>query len=139
MEGIAALPFPGEVPSALADIVTRFQQMKSSAGEIHTELHLVKPILKLLGFAFESKPMFFEEQIKGPDYALFRSEEERLRSASLWGTRSYYDNLLGLLVVKRYGRNLEEGISGFYLDLKTAYPCTSPCISQRSRAHPGAY
>jgi hypothetical protein len=122
MEGIAALPFPGEVPSALADIVTRFQQMKSSAGEIHTELHLVKPILKLLGFAFESKPMFFEEQIKGPDYALFRSEEERLRSASLWGTRSYYDNLLGLLVVKRYGRNLEEGISGFYLDFENRIP-----------------
>jgi len=122
IEGIAALPFPGDVPSALADIVTRFQQMKSSAGEIHTELHLVKPILKLLGFAFESKPMFFEEQIKGPDYALFRSEEERLRSASLWGTRSYYDNLLGLLVVKRYGRNLEEGISGFYLDFENRIP-----------------
>jgi len=122
MEGIAALPLPGEVPSALADIVTRFQQMKSSASEIHTELHLVKPILKLLGFAFESKPMFFEEQIKGPDFALFRSEEERLRSASLWGTRSYYDNLLGLLVVKRYGRNLEEGISGFYLDFENRMP-----------------
>ncbi len=122
MEGIAALPTPGEVPSALADIVTRFQHMKSSASEIHTELHLVKPILKLLGFAFESKPMFFEEQIKGPDFALFRSEEERLRSASLWGTRSYYEDLLGLLVVKRYGRNLEEGISGFYLDFENRIP-----------------
>ncbi len=122
IETIAALPAPGETPSILVDIVTRFQDMKGFASEIHTELHLVKPILKLLGFAFESKPMFFEEQIKGPDFALFRSEEERLRSASLWGTRSYYDNLLGLLVVKRYGRNLEEGIGGFYLDFENRIP-----------------
>ena len=104
------------------EIVTRFQQMKAFASEIHTELHLVKPILKLLGFAFESKPMFFEEQIKGPDFALFRSEQERVASSSQWGTRSYYHNLLGLLLVKRYGRNLEEGISGFYLDFENRIP-----------------
>ena len=122
VETIAALSTPEEIPSALVDIVSRFQQMKEFASEIHTELHLVKPILKLLGFAFEAKPMFFEERIKGPDFALFRSEQERLRSASRWGTRSYYDNLLGLLVVKRYGRNLEEGISGFYLDFENRIP-----------------
>jgi hypothetical protein len=121
-ERIAALPAKEEVCSTLVEVVTRFQQMKAFATEIHTELHLVKPILKLLGFAFESKPMFFEEHIKGPDFALFRSEQERVKSSAQWGTRSYYENLLGLLVVKRYGRNLEEGISGFFLDFENRIP-----------------
>ena len=121
-ERISALPAGEEVCSTLVEVVTRFQKMEAFASEIHTELHLVKPILKLLGFAFESKPMFFEEHIKGPDFALFRSEEDRLKSPAQWGTRSYYENLLGLLVVKRYGRSLEEGIGGFFLDFENRIP-----------------
>jgi hypothetical protein len=96
--------------------------MGAFASEIHTELHLVKPVLKLLGFAFETKPMFFEEHVKGADFALFRSEQELVKGSSQWGTRSYYENVLGLLIVKRYGRNLEEGISGFYLDFENRIP-----------------
>lgn len=121
-ERIIAMPGPQEVCTTLVDVVTRFQQMGAFASEIHTELHLVKPILKLLGFAFESKPMFFEEHVKGADFALFRSEQDALRSSSQWGTRSYYENVLSLLIVKRYGRNLEEGISGFYLDFENRIP-----------------
>jgi hypothetical protein len=121
-ERIAALPAPEEVCSSLIDVVTRFQRMGAFASEIQTELHLVKPILKLLGFAFESKPMFFEEHVKGADFALFRSEQELIKGSSQWGTRSYYENVLGLLIVKRYGRNLEEGISGFYLDFENRIP-----------------
>ena len=122
MQRIAALPREEAASAALIETVTRFAEMRAFASEIHTELHLVKPILKVLGYAFESKPRFFEEQVKAPDYALFRSEEERMQSTPLWGTKSYYEQVLAVLLVKRYGRNLEEGISGFYLDFENRIP-----------------
>jgi hypothetical protein len=34
----------------------------------------------------------------------------------------YYFNTLGILLLKRYGRNLEEGISGFYLEFENRIP-----------------
>ncbi len=122
MQRIALLPRQEAASGALVDIVTRFEKMRAFASEIHTELHLVKPILKVLGYVFESKPQFFEERIKGPDFALFTSEEQRLKSAPLWGTKPYYEQVLALLLVKRYGRNLEEGISGFYLEFENRIP-----------------
>ncbi|HVN98338.1 MAG TPA: hypothetical protein VMT62_18065 [Syntrophorhabdaceae bacterium] len=102
--------------------MAKFQDIKQFASEIHTEIHLIKPVLKLLGYAYESKPKFFEEQIKGPDAALFASDEDYVRSSSLWGTEEYYAHARGLLVLKRYGRNLEEGISGFYLEFENRIP-----------------
>jgi hypothetical protein len=122
LERISGLPRDEETCDSLVDVVTSFQEMKAFASEAHTELHLVKPILKTLGFAFESKPKFFEEQIKNPDFALFRSEPDRLGASSRWGTKAYYENVLGLLMVKRYGRNLEEGIGGFFLDFENRIP-----------------
>jgi hypothetical protein len=122
MQRIALLPRQEAALSALVDIVTRFEKMRTFASEIHTELHLVKPILKVLGYVSESKPQFFEERIKGPDFALFTSEEQRLKSSPLWGTKPYYEQVLALLLVKRYGRNLEEGISGFYLEFENRIP-----------------
>ncbi len=122
MQRIAVLPRQEAASNALVDIVTRFEKMRAFASEIHTELHLVKPILKVLGYVFESKPQFFEEKIKGADFALFASEEQRLKSSPLWGTKPYYEQVLALLLVKRYGRNLEEGISGFYLDFENRMP-----------------
>ncbi len=119
---IGSLPALSEQAAALAAIVRDFGAMKNFAGEIQTELHLVKPILKTLGYAFESKPKFFEEHIKDPDFALFESEEKRAKSAPLWGTKAYYENSLALLQVKRYGRTLEEGISGFYLEFENRMP-----------------
>ncbi len=111
-----------EVYTLLREILVRFQAIKTFASEIHTETHLIKPMLKLLGYAYESKPKFFEEHIKGPDTALFSSDEERVKSSSLWGTQEYYSNTLGILLLKRYGRNLEEGISGFYLEFENRIP-----------------
>jgi len=122
IQRIALLAREEAASSALVDIVTHFEKMRAFASEIHTELHLVKPILKVLGYTFESKPQFFEEGIKGPDFALFKSEEERLKSSPLWGTKPYYEQVLAVLLVKRYGRNLEEGISGFYLDFENRIP-----------------
>jgi hypothetical protein len=122
MQRIAALPKEEAASAALIEIVTHFEGMRAFASEIHTELHLVKPVLKVLGYAFESKPRFFEEQVKAPDFALFRSEEERVQSSPLWGTRSYYERVLAVLLVKRYGKNLEEGISGFYLEFENRIP-----------------
>jgi hypothetical protein len=122
MQRIALLARQEAALSALIDIVTHFEKMRAFASEIHTEIHLVKPILKVLGYTFESKPQFFEEGIKGPDFALFKSEEERLKSSPLWGTKPYYEQVLAVLLVKRYGRNLEEGISGFYLDFENRIP-----------------
>ena len=122
VQRIALLPRKEEALTALVDIVTHFEKMGAFASEIHTELHLVKPILKVLGYVSESKPQFFEERIKGPDFALFTSEEQRLKSSPLWGTKPYYEQVLALLIVKRYGRNLEEGISGFYLEFENRIP-----------------
>lgn len=119
---ILLMPHEEELYAALQEILVKFQEIKAFASEIHTETHLIKPMLKLLGYAYESKPKFFEEQIKGPDVALFSTDEERVKNSSLWGTQEYYSNTLGILLLKRYGRNLEEGISGFYLEFENRIP-----------------
>ena len=119
---ILLMPHEEELYASLQEILVKFQEIKTFASEIHTETHLIKPMLKLLGYAYESKPKFFEEQIKGPDVALFSSDEERVKNSSLWGTQEYYSNTLGILLLKRYGRNLEEGISGFYLEFENRIP-----------------
>lgn len=122
VDKILAMPREIAAYGALIETILHFQQMKGSASEIHTEIHLVKPILKILGYSFESKPKFFEDGIKEPDFALFKSDEERADSSRLWGTPAYYEKVLGLLLAKRYGRKLEEGIGGFYLDFESGIP-----------------
>jgi hypothetical protein len=116
------MPEDRQTWSAIISIVDQFQKQRASASEIQTENQLAKPLLKVLGFTVEPKPKFFEDHVKGADFALFRSETERLKAASLWGTPSYYEHILCLMVVKRYGRNLEEGISGFFLDFENRIP-----------------
>jgi hypothetical protein len=122
IERILSLPRDEDVYSSILEILRKFQDIRKFASEIHTEIHLVKPILKFLGYAYESKPAFFEEQVKGPDVALFTTEEERTKSSRLWGTREYYQNTMGILLLKRYGRNLREGITGFYLEFENRIP-----------------
>jgi hypothetical protein len=121
-ERLLALPRNAEACAALSGIMQNFEKMRASASEIQTETSLVKPILRVLGYVFESKPKFFEEKILPPDFALFRSEEERAGSAPHWGTKQYYERALAVLLVKRYGRNLQEGIGGFYLELENRIP-----------------
>ncbi len=116
------LPRDDLVYVSLLEILSRFQDIKKFASEIHTEIHLIKPVLKILGFAYESKPRYFDDQIKGPDTALFMDESERDSASSLWGTPEYYAKTLGVLLLKRFGRNLEEGISGFYLEFENRIP-----------------
>jgi hypothetical protein len=121
-EKIFDLPREDTAYTALREVLARFRHMKNSASEMQTEIHLVKPMLKILGYSIESKPKFFEDHVKGPDFALFCSEEERLASSSRWGTKEFYRNVAAVLSVKRYGRNLGEGISGFYLDFESRIP-----------------
>jgi|GEM_PF-233645 len=122
IEKILSLPREDSIYASLLEILTKFQDMKDFASEIHTETNLIKPVLKNLGYAYESKPKFFEEYVKSPDVALFTSEEERIKVSRLWGTIEYYNNVLGILLLKRYGRNLQEGISGFYLEFENRIP-----------------
>ena len=119
---IRALPAEDSICASLLEILTKFQDIKKFASEIHTEIHVVKPILKILGLSYESKPKFFEEHIKEPDAVLFSSEEERFKSSQLWGTFDYYAKALGILLLKRYGRNLQEGITGFFLEFENRIP-----------------
>ncbi|HOE18833.1 MAG TPA: hypothetical protein PLX02_14220 [Syntrophorhabdaceae bacterium] len=119
---ILALPADETACASLLEILAKFQDIKKFASEIHTEIHVIKPILKLLGLSYESKPKFFEEHIKEPDAVLFSSEEERFRSSQLWGTVEYYAKALGILLLKRYGRNLQEGITGFFLEFENRIP-----------------
>lgn len=122
IEYLLSLSVEKHIGPALGELLTKFQDIKKFASEIHTEIHLVKPILKILGYTYESKPKFFEDHVKDPDVALFASEEIRASSSKLWGTAPYYANTLGILVLKRYGRNLHEGISGFYLEFENRIP-----------------
>lgn len=122
IDTLSSMPMGDEVYPSLVDLLTKFQDIKKFASEIHTEIHLVKPMLKMLGFTYESKPKFFEDHVKDPDVALFSSEDERVRSSKLWGNREYYENVLSILVLKRYGRNLHEGITGFYLEFENRIP-----------------
>ncbi len=122
LQQLLSLPEEDVVYVSLLEILTKFQDIKQFASEIHTEIHLIKPILKILGYAYESKPKYFNDSIKGPDVALFPTETERDRTSPLWGTPEYYMNTLGVLLLKRFGRNLEEGISGFYLEFENRIP-----------------
>jgi hypothetical protein len=122
IEKILSLPREDSIYASLLEILTKFQDIKDFASEIHTETNLIKPVLKNLGYAYESKPKFFEEYVKSPDVALFTSEEERIKGSRLWGTSEYYNNVLGILLLKRYGRNLQEGIGGFYLEFENRIP-----------------
>ncbi|OPY72803.1 MAG: hypothetical protein A4E64_02791 [Syntrophorhabdus sp. PtaU1.Bin058] len=122
IQKIRALPAEDSIHTSLLEILTKFQDIKKFASEIHTEIHVVKPILKILGLSYESKPKFFEEHIKEPDAVLFVSEEERFKSSRLWGTVDYYAKALGILLLKRYGRNLQEGITGFFLEFENRIP-----------------
>jgi hypothetical protein len=121
-ERLLALPRRAGECAALSAIVQDFEGMRARASEIQTETSLVKPILRVLGYVFESKPKFFEEKMLPPDFALFRSEEERAGGAPYWGTKEYYARALAVLLVKRYGRNLQEGIGGFHLELENRIP-----------------
>lgn len=111
-----------DVCSSIMECLLQFQGMKEFASEIHTEVQLIKPILKILGYVYESKPMFFQEGVKNPDIALFADEKERLKVANLWGTREYYRNVLAIMQIRRYGRALDKGISGFYLEFENRIP-----------------
>jgi hypothetical protein len=119
---ILSMPAQESICASLWDVLSKFQDMKKFASEIHTETHLIKPILKMFGYAYESKPKFFEENIKGPDVALFSTESKKVAASSLWGTKPYYENALGILILKRYGRSLDKGISGFYLEFENKIP-----------------
>ena len=81
-EKIFAFPREDEACAGLREVVARFREMKDTASEIQTEIHLVKPMLKILGYLVESKPKFFEDHVKGPDFALFCSEADRLASSN---------------------------------------------------------
>jgi hypothetical protein len=122
IEKILSLPRPDEAISLLHENLARFQQIKDFASEIQTDKQLIRPMLKALGYSFEAKPRFFEDHIKEPDYALFTDEEGRLQASHLWGTDRYFANALALMAAKRYGRNLEEGITGFYLEFENRIP-----------------
>lgn len=122
IDTLTSMPIESNIYPSLFELLTKFQDIKKFASEIHTEIHLVKPILKLLGFTYESKPKFFENHVKDPDVALFPSEDDRVKGSKLWGTKEYYDNVLSILVLKRYGRNLHEGITGFYLEFENRIP-----------------
>ena len=122
IKNILSLPGETDIYLSLSEILAKFENIKKFASEIHTEIHLIKPILKLFGYAYESKPKFYEDSIKGPDVALFTAEESRVATSPLWGTKEYYDNALGILLLKRYGRTLNKGISGFYLEFENKIP-----------------
>jgi hypothetical protein len=121
-EKLFALPKEDTAYAALAEILAPFHQTKAFASEAQTEAQLVKPMLKILGYSVEPQPKFFEDHVKGPDFALFCSDQERLVNSNRWGTREFYRNVAAILSVKRYGRNLGEGISGFYLDFESRIP-----------------
>lgn len=122
IDKLLKLPQDDLVYVSLLEILVRFEDIKKFASEIHTEIHLIKPIVKILGFTYESKPKYFDEHIKGPDAALFTNESEREENSPLWGTLEYYANTLGVVLLKRFGRNLEEGVNGFFLQFENGIP-----------------
>lgn len=122
IEKILSLPKEETIYATTAQLVNKFQEMKGFASEIHTETNLIKPILKNLGYVYESKPKFFEEHVRGPDVALFSQDQEIAQTSGLWGTTEYYTHTLCILLLKRYGSNLQEGVSGFYLEFENRIP-----------------
>jgi hypothetical protein len=122
VEKLLSLPKPSDSTSLLLESLVRFQQVKDFASEIQTEKQLVRPMLKALGYVFEARPRFFEDHVKEPDFALFVSDDERLQASRRWGTDRYFTDALALMSAKRYGRNLDEGISGFYLEFENRMP-----------------
>ncbi len=122
LEACRRLPKREDAYRALSEVLLKFQGIKGFASEIHTETSLIKPILKILGYVYESKPKFFEPDVKGPDVALFADESDMTQNSGSWGKEDYFWNTIGILVLKRYGRTLEEGIGGFFLDFENRIP-----------------
>ncbi len=122
IDKVLLLPEEGVAYNSFSDLLLKFQDIKKFASEIHTEIHLIKPILKILGYAYESKPKFFDESVKNPDVALFSDEDEKTKASRFWGTKDYFAKAIGLLQLKRYGRSLDKGISGFYLEYENKIP-----------------
>ncbi|HPU30377.1 MAG TPA: hypothetical protein PLM71_08655 [Syntrophorhabdaceae bacterium] len=122
IEKILSMPYLSHIYGSLEELFRNFEEKKRFASEIHTEIHLVKPVLKLLGFSYESKPKFFEDHVKSPDIALFEKDEARLDASKVWGTEEYYRRTIATVFIKRYGRTLEKGISGFYLEFENRIP-----------------
>lgn len=122
IEKILSKEYHTDIYNNFEELFKNFEDKKRFASEIHTEIHLVKPILKLLGFSYESKPKFFEENVKSPDIAVFETEEARLEASKMWGTEDYYKQTIAMVFIKRYGRTLEKGISGFYLEFENRIP-----------------
>ncbi|HPP07054.1 MAG TPA: hypothetical protein PLW88_06755, partial [Syntrophorhabdaceae bacterium] len=51
IEKILSMPYMSQHYSNIEELFKNFEDKKRFASEIHTEIHLVKPILKLLGFS----------------------------------------------------------------------------------------
>jgi uncharacterized protein YlzI (FlbEa/FlbD family) len=122
IDKILSLPEDNKAYASFSDILFKFQDIKKFASEIHTEIHLVKPVLKILGYSYESKPKFFDDSVKNPDVALFTDEQKKSNASQFWGTKEYFDKTIGFLQLKRYGRSLNKGISGFYLEFENKIP-----------------
>jgi hypothetical protein len=121
-EKVLSLPRPHESIRLVLENLIKFQQIKDFASEIQTDKQLVRPLLKALGYIFEVKPRFFEDHVKEPDFALFAGEEERVQASHWWGSERYFTDTLALMSAKRYGRSLDEGITGFYLEFENRIP-----------------
>ena len=63
-----------------------------------------------------------KNHVKSPDVALFPSEDERIKARNSGVPVNIIIASSVYLLLKRYGRNLQEGISGFYLEFENRIP-----------------
>ena len=61
VDKIISLPEENAVYTSFSDILFKFQDIKKFASEIHTEIHLIKPILKIPGMPTNQNQDFLKK------------------------------------------------------------------------------
>jgi hypothetical protein len=82
----------------------------SNSNEAQLEHRLIRPVLQALGQRFEVQPSLpTAESVSRPDYALFRTDEERLRAKRQFeGEAEYFDRAIAIGDAKRWDRPLDK-------------------------------
>ena len=83
----------------------------ASGHEMQTEEHLIRPVLRSLGFFFQVQTAVPDATgvMRWPDYALFGSESARSDAQPHLGTSHYFDRALAIADAKIWDAPLDKG------------------------------
>ena len=93
----------------LLDLYEAKEELLASAKEAQTEEEFIKPVLKLLGFAYSVQPKTTGSGgAEHPDYVLFASEADKTSAVSGGGEDKLFGSALAIGEAKYWDRDLDK-------------------------------